>query len=1317
MVIKKYIPISAGLSFRQNELTRRENMASEMTNADYSEHKSLTKRVGLHPIKWGHVYETFCEEAFNDNKLLNAGVRQIPGLIKNILEGRGCWLDDTDITIEGDVKSLSEAQQGVLERKVGKWTALIPSDGTSAFVVALRGLDSARGARTFYRTISLDGEQPVPFDDRGPLGNTARQRIIPTAHRAFRGITYLSTADRVIHRTDKKDILPVGIEGYEREGTTKKTFSVYRDVTYRANELWTGTPATLGVPGPGGFDADEDEDGPNGWAIQGGRAGGELRQFSAPAWDKLQKAFRAFDKDAPIQTQGRISTRPTLYFFVSINRNTTAPLESLLEVDGEPVDNYIRVGQVSANPLAGDSIIENTIIGLTSYTDRNGIYLNEGTTSDRATIAGRNRAREAPTPDTQPIGLGVSNLATIDYRRGQWDTYIVKAVPNGIGEYIYQLLKSNIARGRDQFPNYTLSSIISDSNTSVRGPNATYSINIFYDGISMNKESQGQLDIGLQNKAITAKKADLNLGDSDLFYLSTRHNPGVWRNADNTIIDRGKEVESNGNTRYENTFGGIPMNEYLWDLGNTQTPIEVADDAFVQIWEQLKEKFDLDGMLSSLSSVDDFGSRNDAVVAWDAIVNSQGFHSLTLGNKEPTDKIEITDNSDVTYTFKNNFRAEEGPVQTARASRLHVRSGDTTHLAFRMKYTDASLRKNISYSLPYEESFRHYFGTNSDANNGYEGAYPGGKTASITLNEIEFSNTEWAKDFLAPILVRLRNEVEADLVAEGYDYTPGSEGVDAKTKELYEERKRRLLEKLKDQIAIEVYQSLPNDQVHFFVGEFLPKLDLEAFLTTNISTPANRDNQYGQLFGKDPLREPPTAVIPMLGIEATSEELSKGRDALVAGGDFDYVTALKAVVPPKAGIIEEWRNLLVLSDIEDQPNAIRIMDGDNLDGYPISKELVIDNGQALPISAIKELNGVLYVFSRATIHVVSGTPWREPLVSAAGAAIRVDKVLEEGIGAVSQTAITEKDKMLWFVGETSIYTLGREGVQDRAEDLEPLIRTLDKSDVHAFTWKAGERILFNFANDNKTLVYHITVGQWTIWEDVNFDGGVIEKDNKLFVLDKESGQIRTFADLGTEEAHIDRFKVIGVKSDAKAVTTTVLGVPNTEVTDTYAVSLLDETKKDVKFTYKMHWEHLDTPTALKKLNRLKVYALPSLGDEFNKGFELKLTIEYDFGNKRLRSQPLSRNIRMAVDDHPAGWGKSAWGGDKTPDDKTDPLDPADEWGGPSHELLVEKTVRLPSRKCRAFRLTLENDSDENVLITGMEVSGTQISEQVLKRGK
>ena len=198
--------------------------------------------------------------------------------------------------------------------------------------------------------------------------------------------------------------------------------------------------------------------------------------------------------------------------------------------------------------MAGDSIIENTIIGLTSYTDRNGIYLNEGTTSDRATIAGRNRAREAPTTDTQPIGLGVSNLATIDYRRGQWDTYIVKAVPNGIGEYIYQLLKSNIARGRDQFPNYTLSSIISDSNTSVRGPNATYSINIFYDGISMNKESQGQLDIGLQNIAITAKKADLNLGDSDLFYLSTRHNPGVWRNADNTIIDRGKEVESNGNT-------------------------------------------------------------------------------------------------------------------------------------------------------------------------------------------------------------------------------------------------------------------------------------------------------------------------------------------------------------------------------------------------------------------------------------------------------------------------------------------------------------------------------------------------------------------------------------------------------------------------------------------------------------------------------------------------------------------------------------------------------------------------------------------------
>ena len=112
MIIKKYIPISAGLSFRQNELTRKESMASEMTNADYSEHKSLTKRVGLHPIKWGHFYESHCIEALHDSDILNSGPRQTEINIKNILVGRGCW---------STVKVLSDVQEGALVRNVGKW--------------------------------------------------------------------------------------------------------------------------------------------------------------------------------------------------------------------------------------------------------------------------------------------------------------------------------------------------------------------------------------------------------------------------------------------------------------------------------------------------------------------------------------------------------------------------------------------------------------------------------------------------------------------------------------------------------------------------------------------------------------------------------------------------------------------------------------------------------------------------------------------------------------------------------------------------------------------------------------------------------------------------------------------------------------------------------------------------------------------------------------------------------------------------------------------------------------------------------------------
>ena len=1292
MIIKKYIPISAGLSFRQNELTRKESMASEMTNADYSEHKSLTKRVGLHPIKWGHFYESHCIEALHDSDILNSGPRQTEINIKNILVGRGCW---------STVKVLSDVQEGALVRNVGKWASIIPSDGNSAFAVALRG------PRTFYRNILLDGTQPIPFDDRGPLGNTARQNIVPTAHRAFRGITYLSTEDRRLHRTDKKDILPVGVEGYERKEGAVKKLSVIRMNSPVIQTTWTSYPETTGFPGPGGGNADLKGDGPGGWAIQGGRSRGELIQFPAPEWDLIQKSIRPTGGNVPIQSKNISPDYPTVYFTVSLNTNKE-PLENLLEVAGEPVDSYIQVGQAGFCPggAFADRVSSGILIGLSmaktsSY--RNG-------EEDFFPFKGIIPSRE--TEDEQLTYIDQNNIPNTANRiKEGWETHIIKAVANGVGEYSFQLLQSNIARGRDQMPAYFHTSVIAAN----RGPDATHPVTLFVDGQGSAEESNQVTDPKMQRDNVVAKKALLSVNEKDLFYIASFHNPGVWLNPDGTNISSRTEQER------EDTFGNIVFREALWDLGNTNTPVGVADANFVQIWDKLKEKYNIEDMLNSFKRASEFDTRDEACTEWTETLSTQGFNKAILirGNSDvPTDVIEIEETQDTSYSIQNNFRAEEGPTQTARAPRLHVAPGDTTHLAFRLRYTDKSLRKNVSYSLPYEESLRHYFGTNTDAKDGFEGQYPGGRTASITLNEIKLSNIEWAKDFLAPILVRLRNEVEADLQDEGYDFRPGNkdqpwtdqEKAD-KIEEVYKERERRLLEKLKEQIVVEVYQTLPNDQVHFFVGEFLPKLDLKEFLSTDFGTPSRIVNQYNYFFDKDPLRN---ITIPMLGIDATSEELSKGRDALVAGGDFDYVTALKAVVPPKAGLIEEWRNLLVLSDIENQPNAIRIMDGDNLDGFPFSKELVIDNAFGLPITSIRELNGVLYVFTEGTIHVVSGNPWVEPLVSARGAAVRVDKVLEEGIGCVSQTAITEKDKMLWFVGNTSIYTLGREGVRDMAEELEPLIKGLDKSNVHAFTWKAGERILFNFANDNKTLVYHITVRQWTIWEDVNFDGGIIERDNKVYLLDKKLGQIRTFADLGTKEAHKDIVKTVGVSPDAQAVRTTVLGVPNTEIPDTYEVSFLDDSKKDVKFTYKMHWEHLDTPTAFKKLNRLKVYALPSLGDEFNRGFSLKLTIEYDFGNKKVKKVPLSRNIRMAVDDHPAGWGKDAWGGVDNPN--TPEFDPS-EWGGPSHELLVEKTVRLPAMKCRAFRLTLENDSDENILVSGMEISGTQVTQNVLKTGK
>ena len=142
MIIKKYIPISAGLSFRQNELTRKESMASEMTNADYSEHKSLTKRVGLHPIEFGTAFEVLC-------------------------------LGDTACTA-ADREDTSQA---------GKWERLLISEDRSAIGVAV-------STSPFYTNLKLGSDDaPTIFSD------VQRRLDVPTNTKIFRGINYLTTED------------------------------------------------------------------------------------------------------------------------------------------------------------------------------------------------------------------------------------------------------------------------------------------------------------------------------------------------------------------------------------------------------------------------------------------------------------------------------------------------------------------------------------------------------------------------------------------------------------------------------------------------------------------------------------------------------------------------------------------------------------------------------------------------------------------------------------------------------------------------------------------------------------------------------------------------------------------------------------------------------------------------------------------------------------------------------------------------------------------------------------------------------------------
>ena len=120
----------------------------------------------------------------------------------------------------------------------------------------------------------------------------------------------------------------------------------------------------------------------------------------------------------------------------------------------------------------------------------------------------------------------------------------------------------------------------------------------------------------------------------------------------------------------------------------------------------------------------------------------------------------------------------------------------------------------------------------------------------------------------------------------------------------------------------------------------------------------------------------------------------------------------------------------------------------------------------------------------------------------------------------------------------------------------------------------------------------------------------------------------------------------------------------------------------ISFSYKTHWEALNSPSSFKKFLRLKVFSLDISNNDFEtNNFSLDVTTEHDFAEGSVSS------LSMDFSGGATGWGNSPWGDFP--------------WG---ENRLPAVKRKLLSRKAKSLRVILENtDLDENILISGMEL--------------
>lgn len=321
-----------------------------------------------------------------------------------------------------------------------------------------------------------------------------------------------------------------------------------------------------------------------------------------------------------------------------------------------------------------------------------------------------------------------------------------------------------------------------------------------------------------------------------------------------------------------------------------------------------------------------------------------------------------------------------------------------------------------------------------------------------------------------------------------------------------------------------------------------------------------------------------------------------------------------------------------------------------------------------PITAIKGLRDLLFIFHESSVHAMAGninfleTP-------------RVDLLTKEGgVGCVSQSSIEEFANNLVFLSNEGIHILSSStAMEELSAIIKPLLidRTLDRKRAQAFNWVEENLIVFMIPKENSAIPSYNLSQQnpevefytdrsnslivafdyykkaWLQWSNIDFSGGACSHNNKILFASREADKstISQFSDTGTKYDFADHNRAIS-------------------------------------FAYDTNWESLSEPTVFKKFLRLKLSSFDTDLSFESSGFKMDVKVQFNYINEDVGT--ISFDFGAGLD---SGWGIDPWG--EFP------------WG--TVAITFAKT-KLPTRKCRSMKLRFVNETlMENILLTNYEM--------------